>query len=173
MERARGGVPSVGVVKRRVLRGLWRRLVGVGIIEPGLSGSGFYASIMAVAALFFPLPARPSPCALEAVRWVVGGEKMTTPGGMRTRYKSCHVTPRARRTGFYHGVGAPWLQGSGPSLRPGPRPQGVLMYSTGYGLGSYIRKQLPIRAAGLSRVQSKPLPGRARISHPPARPDLF
>ena len=30
-----GGVPSVGVVKRRVLRGLWRRLVGVGIIGPG------------------------------------------------------------------------------------------------------------------------------------------
>ena len=71
----------MGVVKRRVLRGLWRRLVGVGIIEPGLSGSGFYASIMAVAALFFPLPARPSPCALEALRWVVGGETMTTPVG--------------------------------------------------------------------------------------------
>src|SRR5918993_4296328 len=42
MERARGGVPSVGVVKRRVLRGLWRRLVGVGIIGTGLSGSGLY-----------------------------------------------------------------------------------------------------------------------------------
>src|SRR5215207_7800264 len=39
MERARGGVPSVGVVKRRVLRGLWRRLVGVGIIGPGLLGA--------------------------------------------------------------------------------------------------------------------------------------
>src|SRR5919106_4905816 len=43
MERARRGVPSVGVVKRRVLRGLWRRLVGVGIIGTGLSGSGLYA----------------------------------------------------------------------------------------------------------------------------------
>jgi hypothetical protein len=33
----------VGVVKRRVLRGLWRRLVGgVGIIGTGLSGSGLY-----------------------------------------------------------------------------------------------------------------------------------
>src|ERR671921_173423 len=42
MERARGGVPSVGVVQRRVLRGLWRRLVGVGIIGTGLSGSGLY-----------------------------------------------------------------------------------------------------------------------------------
>ena len=32
----------MGVVKRWVLRGLWRRLVGVGIIGPGLSGSGLY-----------------------------------------------------------------------------------------------------------------------------------
>jgi hypothetical protein len=29
----------VGVVKRRVLQGLWRRLVGVGIIGPGLLGA--------------------------------------------------------------------------------------------------------------------------------------
>ena len=29
-------------VQRWVLRGLWRRLVGVGIIGPGLSGSGLY-----------------------------------------------------------------------------------------------------------------------------------
>jgi hypothetical protein len=35
----------VGVVKRRVLQGLWRRLVGVGIIGTGLSGSGFYNSL--------------------------------------------------------------------------------------------------------------------------------
>jgi hypothetical protein len=35
----------VGVVQRRVLRGLWRRLVGVGIIRPGLLG--------AVASLYF------------------------------------------------------------------------------------------------------------------------
>ena len=28
----------MGVVKRRVLRGLWRRLVGVGIIGPGSYG---------------------------------------------------------------------------------------------------------------------------------------
>jgi hypothetical protein len=46
MERARGGVPSVGVVKRRVLRGLWRRLVGVGIIGTGLSGSGLYTVVL-------------------------------------------------------------------------------------------------------------------------------
>jgi hypothetical protein len=29
----------VGVAKRRVLQGLWRRLVGVGIIGPGLYGT--------------------------------------------------------------------------------------------------------------------------------------
>jgi hypothetical protein len=35
----------VGVVKRRVLRGLWRRLVGVGIIGPGLTGSGLLSEV--------------------------------------------------------------------------------------------------------------------------------
>src|SRR5215213_5294755 len=49
MERARGGVPSVGVVKRWVLRGLRRRLVGVGIIGPGLFGAP--AFILPLAAL--------------------------------------------------------------------------------------------------------------------------
>jgi hypothetical protein len=29
----------VGIVKRRVLQGLWRRLVGVGVIGPGLLGA--------------------------------------------------------------------------------------------------------------------------------------
>jgi hypothetical protein len=42
----------VGVVKCRVLRGLWRRLVGVGIIGTGLSGSGLYT--LSLAALFLP-----------------------------------------------------------------------------------------------------------------------
>jgi hypothetical protein len=42
----------VGVVKRWVLRGLWRRLVGVGIIGTGLSGSGLYT--LSLAALFLP-----------------------------------------------------------------------------------------------------------------------
>src|SRR5688500_8018740 len=54
MGRARGGVPSVGVVKRRVLQGLWRRLVGVGIIGPGLLGAP--AFIMPLAALCGPPP---------------------------------------------------------------------------------------------------------------------
>jgi hypothetical protein len=38
----------VGIVKHRVLRGLWRRLVGVGIIRPGLSGAGPYTILEAV-----------------------------------------------------------------------------------------------------------------------------
>jgi hypothetical protein len=42
----------VGVVQRRVLRGLWRRLVGVGIIGPGLFGAP--AFILSLAALFLP-----------------------------------------------------------------------------------------------------------------------
>src|SRR5919112_5853265 len=54
MERARGGVPSVGVVKRRVLRGLWRRLVGVGIIGPGLLGAPATIMLVLLAALFCP-----------------------------------------------------------------------------------------------------------------------
>jgi hypothetical protein len=51
----------VGVVKRRVLRGLWRRLVGVGIIGPVSFGTS--ALIILLAALgrllwrgLFPLP---------------------------------------------------------------------------------------------------------------------
>jgi hypothetical protein len=47
----------VGVVKRRVLRGLWRRLVGVGIIGTGLSGSGLYTVL--VRAFLTPLLALP------------------------------------------------------------------------------------------------------------------
>jgi hypothetical protein len=42
----------VGVVQRRVLRGLWRRLVGVGIIGTGLSGSGLY-TVLGRASLTF------------------------------------------------------------------------------------------------------------------------
>src|SRR5215218_6012091 len=64
-------------------------------------------------------------------------------------------------------------QGSGPSLCPGPMPQGV-SYVQVSRLVEYIRNIMPIRASpGLSRAQSKPLPGRARTPHPPARPDLF
>jgi hypothetical protein len=41
----------VGVVKRRVLQGLWWRLVGVGIIGPELRAAAF---ILSLAALFLP-----------------------------------------------------------------------------------------------------------------------
>ena len=44
----------MGVAKRRVLQGLWRRLVGVGIIGPGLLGAP--AFILPLAALCRPLP---------------------------------------------------------------------------------------------------------------------
>src|SRR5215212_11484469 len=80
MERARGGVPSVGVVKRRVLRGLWRRLVGVGIIGPGLLGAP--AFILHCWPRCPPLPTsttRPSLCASSALRRSVCGATMTTP----------------------------------------------------------------------------------------------
>src|SRR5918995_5878041 len=54
---------------------------------------------------------------------------------------------------------------------PGPMPQGVSYVQISV---VYIRNIMPFRAPpGLSRVQSKPLPGRARTPHPPARPDLF
>ena len=88
----------MGVVKRWVLRGLWRRLVGVGIIGPGLSGSGLYTALGRAASLI-ALLARPSHYALEALRWVVGGETITTPGGAGTLRKACHnsLTSSAHR----------------------------------------------------------------------------
>jgi hypothetical protein len=99
----------VGVVERRVLRGLWRRLVGVGNRAGVLRGSGLYnACIVGRVVLGHHPPTRPKRCPLEALRWGVGGETMTTPGGAGTPYKSCHVSPRARRTSFSHRVGALW-----------------------------------------------------------------
>src|SRR5215208_4005619 len=51
--------------------------------------------------------ARPSLLALEALRGTSGSATMTTPVGRAQRYAThCHM-PRARRIGFYHGVGAP------------------------------------------------------------------
>jgi hypothetical protein len=111
----------VGVVKRQVLRGLWRRLVGVGIIGPGYpSGSGLYNA--PGRALWTP------PCAAFtfpdcALRGTSGGATMTTPGGTRTPRKACQQSPRARLTGFSHRVGAPTpprVRGSDSSLCPAP-----------------------------------------------------
>src|SRR5215208_4235757 len=59
----------------------------------------------------WPHPAaRPSHCALEALRCVVGGATMTTLGGTRTPLRMANCgNPRARRTGFSHRVGALWV----------------------------------------------------------------
>ena len=77
----------MGVVKRRVLRGLWRRLVGVGIFGPGLLGA----------------PALPF--ARLCVARDLGGCEHDYPrwGGHTTPFVTI---PRARRTGFFHRVGA-------------------------------------------------------------------
>jgi len=132
-----------------------------------LRGVPDFIMLVSLAALFPPL-ARPSHCAPEALRCVVDGETMTTPGGAGTSCQSHLQHPRARPSGLSHRVGAPT---SGPSLCPGPMPQGVSYVQISV---VYIRNIMPIRApVGLSRVQSKPLPGRARTLHPPARPDLF
>jgi hypothetical protein len=83
------------------------------------------ASIMPLAALFLSFlafPARSSPWPLEALRWGVGGETMTTPGGAGTLCKRTDNFLRARRIGFYHGAGA---LTSGPSLCPAPMPQAL------------------------------------------------
>ena len=56
----------------------------------------------------------------------------------------CSKATRARRTGFYHGVGAPTVQGSGPSLCLTPKSQGV-SYVQVSGFGEYIRNLIPIR----------------------------
>ena len=61
---------------------------------------------MPLAAHFgYPSLARPSLCALEALRWIVSGETMSTPVGRAQRFgQHCCNFLRARRTGFYHGV---------------------------------------------------------------------
>src|SRR5215217_2823613 len=97
--------------------------------------------------------ARPSPCALSALRTSVCSATMTTPGvASTTPAPVCSKATRTRRTGFSHRVGAPTLatlRDSGPSLCPGPMLQGV-SYVQISGIGAYIRTQMPIRApAGL------------------------
>ena len=62
--------------------------------------------------------ARPSPCALEALRLVVGGATMTTPGGAGTLCKRTDNFLRARRTGFSHRVGVPHHTGLRPFFLP-------------------------------------------------------
>ena len=54
-----------------------------------------------------PTLARPSLCALSALRGTSGGASMTTPVGRAQHHDASMlrspVTPRARSTGFYHG----------------------------------------------------------------------
>jgi hypothetical protein len=101
----------VGVVKRWVLRGLWRRLVGVGIIGPEpLRAPAF---IMPLAALRGPLPdaafaLRPLRVAQDS--WWCDHEYPRWGGHILYSYNFL----RARRTGFSHGVGAFSLFGSDP-----------------------------------------------------------
>jgi hypothetical protein len=76
---------------------------------------------MSLAALFERPVARPSLCALEALRGTSGGETMTTPGGVRTPPRYRYNSNRARRTGFYHGSELlRWLRYGTPALRLGP-----------------------------------------------------
>src|SRR5688572_24791201 len=66
---------------------------------------------------------------------------MTTPGGPRTPTRKAHLKlTRARRTGFYRGVGATTVQGSDPSLCPGPMLQDVSYVQISV---VYIRNLMP------------------------------
>jgi hypothetical protein len=57
----------VGIVKRWVLRGLWRRLVGVGIIGLGLLGAPAFIMLL-VASSPILLEARPFSCSAPLQR---------------------------------------------------------------------------------------------------------
>jgi hypothetical protein len=82
---------------------------------------------MPLAALFSILPNFPSAafalCSLEALRRIVGGETMTTAGAQRTRARhALSQFPPCSAHRLLSWVGAPRLQGSGPSLCPVPMP---------------------------------------------------
>jgi hypothetical protein len=125
-------------------------------IGPGLSGSGLY-NVCIVGRVVLPSLATtwPSLCALGALRWVVCGATMTSPGGVGTTL--CCKTPRARPTGFYHGPELSVYLAPAPSLRPGPRPQGVSYVQVSV---VYIRNIIPI-GTRLPRRRSWPYRGGA------------
>jgi hypothetical protein len=79
---------------------------------------------MPLAALFFtPLPARSSLCALEALRWVVGGANIPTPGGVGTPPKACYNFPVLGTPASNMGSELPRRPRYGaPSLRFAPVP---------------------------------------------------
>src|SRR5215208_3361494 len=68
---------------------------------------------------------------LEALRRIVGGANMTTPGGAGTRYRYNFLRAR-QRTGFSHRVGVPHHTGLRPFfllLFTGVRGMGILRSS--------------------------------------------
>jgi hypothetical protein len=155
------GLRSVGVAPIPQPRACALSCPSLAVYRAGaLWGSGLYnAHVVGRAA---PPLARPSLCALSALRSSVGGATMTTPGGARTPGKACQQSPRARRTGFYHRVGAFSLLGSGPSLCPA-RPDALsslaacsalLAHNTRQRLESRSRPPPPIGAGlcGLART---------------------
>ena len=112
-----------------------------------------------VAASFFALlfSTRPSLCLLEALRWAVCGETMTTPGGSRTPRKACH--PRARRTGFSHRVGAPTT----PTVRDSDPSSWIETFVTFCGM-------VGLQAMVLGRLGRKPSLIQERVLYPAHRP---
>jgi hypothetical protein len=88
-----------------------------------LRGVPDFIMLVSLAALLPPL-ARPSHCALEALRKSVSGETMTTPGGAGTYPMRKRSFLRARRTGFYHRVGVPHHTGLRPFAAL-PRPDAL------------------------------------------------
>jgi hypothetical protein len=87
---------------------------------------------MSSAALFLSpfVIARPSLCALSALRAIVGGATMTISGGARTLWKPTFQPPSARRTGFYHGSELPGYRAT--TLRFAPLlSRRVFLISTG------------------------------------------
>src|SRR5215211_8708864 len=69
---------------------------------------------------------------------------MTTPGGAGTPRKACHNFPLVLGApASNHGVGAPKLQGSDPSLCPSPMLQGVSYVQIAL---VYIRNIIPAEA---------------------------
>jgi hypothetical protein len=107
----------------------------------GRGSTGFrplFIMLVLLAASFFTHPptTRPSLFALEALRWVLGVETMTNPGGSRTPRKALQLPPCSAHR-LLSWVGAPT---SGPSLRPDPMPQEV---SYVHHADLYIRNLIP------------------------------
>src|SRR5215217_7760048 len=99
------------------------------------------ASILPLAALYFtPLPARSSLCVLEALRCVVGGASMTTPGGTRTPCQSVPATPPCSAHRLLSWVGASLVYFP-PALRIAssrcPKPSSALVRAAAHNTRRY------------------------------------